>query len=175
MRRFAPAQAALVVLLGILPSMAAAACGGGQCVADLQVSLVAAEQCSLAATPLAFGAVAGSAQGEQYATSALTVTCNFAVPYEIQLSGGGSGDAAARRMEGPAGTSIAYRLYSGTDANCGVAAGSQWGDGTGSTCVVSATHPGSGASQALTIEGRLVLDNPVAGDYVDTVTATITY
>ncbi|KCZ59657.1 hypothetical protein HY30_13710 [Hyphomonas chukchiensis] len=63
---------------------------------------------------------------------------------------------------------LSYNLYT----NSGY--GTVWGDGTGGSSDVTGT--GSGSVQDLTVYGRMPAgQGEPAGDYSDTVTATITY
>jgi spore coat protein U-like protein len=94
----------------------------------------------------------------------LRVNCLLNTPYKVLLSGGGSGNVAARRMTGPAAALINYNLY--TDATYGVV----WDNTSG----VSGT--GSGTDQYLQVYGRVPAQAaPTPGTYTDTVTVTVSW
>jgi len=108
------------------------------------------------------------------ATSTITVRCTNLTGYSIALSAGSSGDFAGREMV--SGTDVlVYNLY--TDNTYGAV----WGDGLGTTDVVSDVGEGMALANAIphTVFAQLLAaDNtgPVgAGAYSDTIVATITY
>ena len=103
------------------------------------------------------------------ASSNLSVKCTNGAPYQIALSAGANpstpGDTTSRRMTD--GTNfVPYNLYS--DA----AYSASWGNSS-TTGQVSQT--GTGAVQTFPIYGKATPGNVPAGNYVDTVQATVTY
>lgn len=126
--------------------------------------------CNISAAPLDFGTV-GLLTANVDASSTLTVQCTASAPYSIALNAGiGNGaNVSTRRMTRSGGQqTVNYQLFS--DANRTV----PWGDGTGGTSTVGGT--GTGTAQTIRVYGRVPPQTtPLAGAYVDTVTATITY
>lgn len=164
------------MLAGCIAAPAGAQDCGGTCTTRFEVSLDVAASCSFTgSTDVGFGSHAVVPGQQLDAHGALTVRCNVPVAYSISLDGGlhGSG-VTGRRMASDEGDTIAYQLYSGaTGLNpCTAAAGTQWGD-AGGGCIYRGSY--AGTPQEIEIHGRLTIDNPRAGSYSDTVTATITY
>jgi spore coat protein U-like protein len=151
-------------LLGFAPDCSAVN-GNSSALSPIAASLEIAPQCTVLASPLDFGAVAGlTGHG---ATTNLSVTCSATAPYEIALDGGSvSGDIEQRRMKRGSDT-IIYQLF--LDAG----RSQPWGDGTFGG-VFSGT--GSGLAQSVPIYGWIPPQAPrPAGDYADVITATLTY
>jgi spore coat protein U-like protein len=134
------------------------------------VSATVINDCSVSATNINFGA-AGVLNGTLAATGTLSVACTNKQPYSISLSAGsGSGASVAdRRMtKGGGSEQVRYQLYQNATYT------TPWGDGTGGTA--SASGAGTGSSQALTVYGRVPPQpTPSAGNYIDTILATINY
>ncbi|BAN27254.1 Csu type fimbrial protein [Caballeronia insecticola] len=134
------------------------------------VSATVINDCTLAATNINFG-TAGVLNGTLNATGTLSVACTSNDPYSIALSAGsGSGASVAdRRMTKSGGSEqVRYQLYQNA------AYTTPWGDGIGGTSAVTGT--GSGSSQAITVYARVLPQTtPSAGNYSDTIIATITY
>lgn len=107
------------------------------------------------------------------ASAALALTCTAGTSYTVRLSGGSTtGNVADRRMglNGTAPGVIAYQLYR-DDTRSQV-----WGDGSAGTATVIGTGTGTGTPATLTVYGRVPAQStPPAGDYEDTVTATVEY
>ncbi len=104
----------------------------------------------------------------------ITVRCTNLTGYDISLSAGSSTDFTAREMVQGADV-LVYNLY--TDGTYGTV----WGDGSGTTAVVSDVGEGMAPANAInhTVYAQLLaVDNvdPVeAGAYLDTIVATIEY
>src|SRR5690606_20328487 len=121
--------------------------------------------CTISATDLNFPP-AGVLEARLDGTATLNVRCTNANAYQVTLSGGASGNIAARAMQrvGGGGT-VSYQLY--TSAARSVI----WGDGTRGTAPVTAT--GSGLEQTLTVYGSVPPQaTPMPGTYRDTIIAT---
>lgn len=136
----------------------------------LNVSATVTANCTVSTSPIAFGTVNPLSGTNVDAAGGITVTCTNGTDWEASAGvGGGSGASfAARRMA--AGTDLLnYNLY--TNA----ARTSVWGDGSGTTVVVSNT--GTGSAQAVTIYGRVGSGQTAVppGSYADTVAVTVTY
>jgi spore coat protein U-like protein len=124
---------------------------------------------------LNFGAYT-PASGNRDATSTIGVRCTNGVPFQIALSGGGSGSVANRQMTSATVPTekLAYQLY--TDAARTIV----WGDGTGSTAVATGTGGGFLALRSFTVYGRVPdsTSNQSAAplnNYQDAVTIVVTY
>lgn len=134
---------------------------------DVTVTVIAA--CDISATDHDFGTYDALSPTPLDSTSTISVTCTSGASYSVALSAGttGGGTIADRLMTDGVNT-LDYNLYT----NAGY--GTVWGDGSGASAEVAGT--GSGASQDLTVYGRMPAgQGEPAGDYSDTVTATITY
>lgn len=101
-------------------------------------------------------------------TGKLTVNCTNGTPYTIGLDDGAHENNGSRRMAGQdtqnTGVYVPYQLF--TDSGRSI----PWNN-------TSSTYggTGTGAAQELTVYARVVAMNVSAGDYLDTVIATITY
>ena len=174
--------AAALAACGMAAPAAAAECPGppGSCTiaTEFKVYLDVGNVCTLTTgSDVDFGTVTAAANGQPLvASGSLIVRCNLPTAYDIALDQGLHGTSVGdRKMANAAGGTIDYQLYSGGsgDVACDEAGGAQWGDGSGGSCVYSATNPAS--DQTVQVRGISTLDNPVAGTYSDTVTATITW
>ena len=129
----------------------------------------------VSATDVAFGNQSVVAGQQLDAYGSLRVRCNVPVAYQVSLDQGLHGSSVNdRRMAGPASDTVAYQLYSGGTGthSCNAAAGTQWGNASAG-CIYANSYVGT--EQNIQIHGKLTIDNPRAGNYSDTVTATITY
>ncbi|MEH6490177.1 spore coat U domain-containing protein [Hyphomonas oceanitis] len=134
---------------------------------DVTVTVIAA--CDISAADHDFGTYDALSPTPLDSTSTISVTCTSGASYSVALNAGttGGGTIPSRLMTDGSNT-LSYNLYT----NAGY--GTVWGDGTGGSAEVTGT--GSGASQNLTVYGRMPAgQGEPAGDYSDTVTATITY
>ncbi len=131
-----------------------------------------------AATDVDFGDVAGDATAPVDAQGSLTARCTALTPYDIALDAGlnaaTAGNVNTRRMlntDGGVTTNnyVAYQLYQ--DAARSIV----WGNTVG-TNTLGAT--GTGLDQVYPVYGRVAdpsANNAAAGEYLDTITATIIY
>jgi len=157
-------------LLASTPALAA-----GSATADLDVSASVSESCTISASPLAFGAydpVVANRSTDLDGTGSVTVTCTAGAPVAVRLDQGlnagvGSSDAApARQMAGSRGGELSYALYSDTQRT------QVWGNDDEN----AVTSEGTGGAVELTVYGRIPGgQNVPAGDYADTVVATVTF
>jgi spore coat protein U-like protein len=130
------------------------------------VSATVQAACTVTAATMAFGSYTGTTAN---ATSAVSVTCTNATPYNVGLSAGMASGATvnARKMTGPASGLLSYSLFSDPSRTL------NWGQTVGSDTVMGT---GNGAAQALTVYGQTPAGQYLApGSYTDTVIATITY
>src|SRR5690606_24233945 len=129
----------------------------------------------ISAADVAFGSHAVIPGQSLDAFGSLRVSCNLPVAYRISLDQGLHGSGVYdRKMANGAGDTIAYQLYSGDTGttSCNDTAGTQWGNATAGCVYGDSYH---GVEQDIQIHGKLMIDNPRAGSYSDTITATITY
>lgn len=133
-----------------------------------------------AATDVDFGSASSEATGNLDADGSVTARCTPLTPYSIALDAGANAgtanDVNTRRMKNTdaavtTNNYVAYQLY--RDA----ARTQVWGSTAGTGGNVQAGS-GTGANQAYPVHGRVAdpsSNNAAAGDYLDTITATITY
>ena len=123
--------------------------------------------CTIVANDLAFPSATGL-NANIDGSSTMQVTCTNNLPYNIKLSGGLSGNAAARLMglQGNAPGVFHNGVFRGSGPS------QAWGDST----ATQSSGTGNGSAQVLTVYGRIpVQATPPAGDYKDTITATVEY
>ena len=169
MNLFKPALLAVALITAAAGNVQAA-----ETSATFQVKIKIVESCDITTTKptdIDFGQhTRATAAVNLTQTGTITVNCSAGTPYQIGLNGGihSTGDAAApiagqRRMAG-ASSFVAYDLYQDAGTTFwGNTAGNRVGD------------TGTGAAQAHTVTGKVTSINVPAGDYVDTVTATVVY
>jgi len=142
-------------------------CTAGSSVAfAFQARATVTNNCLIGTSNLTFGT--GSPLSEMRTSAPLSVSCTANSAYQLSLSGGASGNPAARTMSNSVtGEKLNYRISSTPD-------GQAWGDGTAGTTVYSGT--GSGAAQSVMMYGLVPKQTaPTPGDYRDTVTVLLTF
>lgn len=160
-------------LCAMIPAVAEA----GSAAANFNVTLTITGACTLVANPLDFGTNSGAISATKDATSTLIANCTNATPYSIGLSNGtGAGaTASVRKMTNAADNStVNYSLFTDAgrtsvwDNNCTTL------PGTGTNC---ANGTGSGSNQTITVFGRVPAPQTAVtvGNYIDNVTATLTF
>lgn len=162
----------ILALLALVAGASVALPAAAQSTASttFQVRITITSVCTIdtpAATDVDFGSTPSSGVNIDTAGQ-LNVLCTPGTAYNIGLDGGqnaGPGGVADRNMSNGA-ELVPYQLYS----DPGRAA--IWGNTVGTDTV---TGVGTGAVQAVPVYGRVASANQVAGDYLDVVTATITY
>jgi len=134
------------------------------------VTATVTANCTISATPVAFGSVDTLSGANVDANGTVTVSCTNGAPWTLSAdAGGGSGATmAVRRMTFGANT-LNYTIH--TTAGHGTV----WGNGTSSTATIGGT--GTGAAQTVTVYGRIFSGQTgvPAGSYSDTVNVTVTY
>lgn len=137
---------------------------------SFNVKLTVTSTCDIStvpATDIEFGSHSSTSTNLD-TTGALTVNCTNGTPYTIGLNDGIHDSSGVRRMAGQdannTGVYVPYQLYTDSGRTA------VWNSDTSTY-----GGTGSGSNQAVTIYARVASANFTAGDYLDTVTATITY
>lgn len=135
-----------------------------------QVKATVINDCLISANDIVFP-VSGVLATTIAATGTVTAKCTQGSSYTITLNAGtGTGSTiTSRRMTRLTGTQqVQYQLHQNASYTL------PWGNGTGGTTGVAGT--GTGLNQNYTVYARVLPQTtPVAGTYVDTITATVTY
>ena len=157
------------VAAGILLAVAGAAQAATK-TATINVSATVVDNCTISAGALNLGTFDGT--NNLAASSDITVRCSNGTDYTVDLSPGSSGSYANRTLTSGS-NSLVYNLYTAGDF------ATVWGNGSGSTGRASDIGEGMGTAITHTVHGRLLASQNQgaidAGDYTDTITATITY
>jgi spore coat protein U domain-containing protein, fimbrial subunit CupE1/2/3/6 len=142
---------------------------------NLSVTASVTANCTISTTPVAFGAydpVTANATTGLNGTGTVSVNCTNGASTTVTLGqganpGAGSTDAVpARRLNDGATDYLTYTLYSDTGRT------TAWGNTAGTGLAFT----GTGAVQALTVYGTVAAgQNVPAGNYSDTVVATVTF
>ncbi|TWT20203.1 spore coat protein U domain-containing protein [Luteimonas marina] len=134
-----------------------------------EVRIRIVESCTISATDIDFDEVTRGTAAT--ASGTLTVNCSAGTPYDITLNGGANPDGStitttSRRMANGS-VYVPYGLYSDG------ARTSVWGNDAASD--VSGTGTGGDVDHPVYAAVTAAATNVARNDYVDTVTATITY
>jgi spore coat protein U-like protein len=142
---------------------------------NLSVTASVTANCTISTAPVAFGAydpVSANAATALDGTGAVSVTCTNGATTTVTLgqganpAGGSTAAAPARRLNDGGTGFLTYSLYSDTNRTA------VWGDTAGT----GVAHTGTGTLTALTVYGAVGAgQNVPAGNYSDTVVATITF
>jgi spore coat protein U-like protein len=125
-----------------------------------------APTCSVAAGALAFGAYSSTTAAD--GTASISVNCTNTAPYQVGLAGGQNLSGTTRRVARSGGGFLNYFLHSNSTRT------TSWGDGTALGAKVNGT--GTGASQTLTVFGRIPAgQTPIPGSYSDSVVVEVDY
>jgi spore coat protein U-like protein len=132
------------------------------------VSATVISACAISATDLDFGNYDPVAGTDVDATSSIDIACTLGSPYSVALNAGTTpGATVATRLLTDGTDTLTYNLYSDASRT------TVWGETIGTNVV---TGNGSGATQTLTVYGRLDGgQNVPAATFSDTVTATVTF
>ena len=151
------------MLVALLPSAAGAATK----TATFNVTATVVSDCTISADHLDFGNV-GILTSNIDADSDIRVLCTTGTAYTVALdAGSGTGSTIQDRRMANATSTLKYQMYRD------VARVQVWGDDPGTDTEGGA---GTGNEQVLKIYGRVPVQAPPApGNYISTVTATITY
>jgi spore coat protein U-like protein len=143
--------------------------------ANLTVQVNITASCTVGASTLDFGAVAGtSLTSVAQATGSVSVTCTNGSPYAIGMGQGANYSTTNRMVNGGA-NYLSYGLY--TDSGYShpwTTAASNNSCSTANSCV---TGTGTGAAVATPLYGQIAITSPAPapGAYTDTVVMTVTY
>ncbi|MBP1852592.1 Csu type fimbrial protein [Rhizobium halophytocola] len=138
--------------------------------ANMGVSMTIADECTISTDTLAFGTVS-VLDAAADATGNITVKCTAGATYQIGLSAG-SGDLASvatRYMTNTSDTSVkaAYSIYQDSGHT------TVWGNTPGTDTV---GNTATGDDETIPFYGQVNAGQSIAaGDYADTIVATITY
>jgi spore coat protein U-like protein len=135
--------------------------------ATFNVTATIQNDCTISAAALAFGNV-GTVTANVDAVSQVTITCTPMTNYTVGLDGGSVvGSTVADRKMSKGTDRLGFQLY--RDA----ARTQVWGLTVGTD---TAGGTGTGTTETITVYGRIMPQNtPPAGNYSNTITATITY
>lgn len=156
------------LLGGSVAGMGAAAAQTSSASATMAVSLEVTPNCTVAAEPLAFGAVTAQQAPSHSATAAIEVACGPGVPFTVTLDAGQNPGNGTRRALDPAtGEYVAYEIF--------VDAGHSQRWGGSEAQAVSGVTSSAGAAR-LTAYGQIVADEGIdPGSYGDVVTVTAAF
>jgi spore coat protein U-like protein len=163
------AASVLAFVLVFAPTSASAA-STGSTTATFQVTATVTNMCTVTTQTLAFGNYNFTTASPANAANAnILLTCTSGDSYTVALNAGSyTGATVNTRQMANGGNALGYQLYKDSGHT------TVWGDGTLSSVTVSGT--GTGAQQSLPVYGVITTGQIVpAGNYTDTITATITY
>ena len=151
------------MLVALLPNAADAATK----TATFNVTAVVVSDCTISADHLDFGNV-GILTANVDADAEIRVLCTTGTEYQVGLdAGSGTGSTVQDRYMANGSDTLKYQMYKD------VARVQVWGDIPPTD---TASGVGTGNEDVLTIYGRIPVQSPPApGNYISTVTATITY
>jgi spore coat protein U-like protein len=156
---------AAVAAVASTPALAATATN------TMPVSVNVINSCTVAATPMSFGAPAAIGGSNIDSTSTISLVCTNGATYDVALDMGLNVASGQRYMSNGASTpvTIPYGIY--TDA----ARSAAWGSTTGTNTVAGSA--GTSGAVTLTAYGRIPSSatSVGAGAYTDTVTVTVTF
>jgi len=174
MRFLRPALLSLAIASLAAPALAADT-------TTFNVKIIITKACTItaaAATDVDFGSALSTATTPSNAQGTITAQCSALTPYTVALNAGANAgtanDVTTRRMKNTdasvtANNFVGYQLY--RDA----AHTNVWGATTGTNTTAGI---GTGLAQTLNVYGQIAnpsVNNAAAGNYQDTITATITY
>ena len=164
-----------LTMLAALPAFAGAAS------TNLAVSASISNNCSIATTPLAFGAydpVVTNATTPLDAAGAVSITCTKGAVTTIGLGLGANASGATRRMTDGSSDFITYEAYQPPDNTpgtaCAYASPTVWGT-AGGGLFTPAVAPSKG-TRTYNVCGRVAAGQDLpGGTYNDTVLATVNF
>ena len=168
MQCLTPLAAVVLVSGGLASGSVAQAQATNSASATIAVSVEVLPNCTVAAGPLAFGAVTAAEAPSRTATASIEVACGPDVPFTVALDDGQhSGDGTRRALDPATGEYLAYEIFA--DA----AHSQRWGS-FGEQAVVGVTT--SAGAARLTAYGQIGGEATIsAGSYGDVVTVTTNF
>ena len=164
MKRTGLALSVVTILAVSTPMFAATA------TANLPINATVAANCTISTVGVNFGAydpIGVNAAANLDQTGTVTVTCTKGSGLSIDLGLGANASGATRRMNDGSGNFMTYELYSDNGRT------TVWGSGASGLAIAAAP---SKAARNYTVYGRVPSGQDVsAGNYSDTVVATINY
>jgi spore coat protein U-like protein len=162
--------AAVAAVLAVLASFAAPAATK---TTPMTVSATLVDTCLVTATSLIFPSYVPAA-GTLKATSTISLRCTNGVQYGVGMSvGTTAGETYAQRLLAGGANTLQYNIYTSN------AYSSIWGDGSGTTQIVSGNAAGFATPITLTVYGELpdsaANQAAVPGNYSDTILVVLTY
>jgi spore coat protein U-like protein len=156
---------AAVAAVASTPAMAATATN------TMPVSVNVINSCTVAATPMAFGAPAAIGGVNIDTTSTISLVCTNGATYIVALDQGTHAASGQRYLSNGAATPVLI-TYNVSSVGPG---GANWGNNTGTDTVSGAA--GASGLVTLTAYGRIPASatSVGAGTYTDTVTVTVTF
>ena len=139
--------------------------------ANLAVSATVTNNCTIATSPVTFGAydpVVANASANLDATGTVTVACTKGATATVGLGGGNNALGAVRRLKDAGTNYLTYELYQDSSRS------TLWGD-TGAALYAPGAAPNKNPRN-FTVFARVAANQDVpAGDYADTVVATVNF
>ncbi|HEY6508719.1 MAG TPA: spore coat U domain-containing protein [Vicinamibacterales bacterium] len=161
----------IVLACVVVSSAAEGRLGAQQSSASLTVSASVTKNCTIATSPVNFGAydpVAANATAPLDGIGTITVTCTKGAASKVGLSPGGNAQGTTRRMTQGAAEYLAYELYKDTSRS------TVWGDGIDTALDVPAAPNRN--PRTFTAYGRVTgAQDAAVGNYTDTVLATVNF
>jgi spore coat protein U-like protein len=156
----------------VIVALAAGASGdAASSSATLTVTATVAANCTVSTSPLAFGAydpLVAHASASLDATGTISVACTKGAASTIGLSLGSNTSGGTRRMTDGSNSYLTYEMYQDS------ARTTVWGN-AGAALLTPAAAP-SKTPRSFTVYGRMPGNQDVpAGNYTDTVTATVNF
>ena len=122
--------------------------------------------CSVELSPVTFGVVDTTQRSR--GTGEVVLRCDDPAAFEVAIAAG-SAVGGTRRMDGPSGSRLDYRLFSDSGRSV------PWGDGGSTGGPVSGSSDGA-AQTRLTIYGEVPAQpGVVAGEYLDSLQVTLSF
>ncbi|MDP3675170.1 MAG: spore coat U domain-containing protein [Novosphingobium sp.] len=156
---------AAVAAVASTPALAATATN------SMPVSVNVINSCTVAATPMAFGAPAAIGGANIDTTSTISLVCTNGASYDVALDMGLNAASGQRYLSNGAATpvTIPYNVYRDAGRS------TSWGSASGTD--TNAGTAGTSGLVVLTAYGRIPMSatSVGAGAYTDTVTVTVTF
>ena len=137
----------------------------------MPVSVNVINSCTIAATPMSFGAPTAIGGANIDSTSTISLVCTNGATYDVALDQGLNAASGQRFMSNGAATPVKVPYGIFTDS----ARSAAWGSTSGTNTVAGSA--GTSGAVVLTAYGRIPSSatSVGAGAYVDTVTVTVTF